>query len=133
MRTTELDVALGDSIFIGDKVITATILDVRGGQVRIGVKADKNTPIHREEIYERIHGDNPNCKIATGTIHRIIHEKGFCFAKMPIRNCFHDVLIHRNALSECQLDELSVGDHVKFHLTKTEKGFRGQNVTIIDR
>jgi carbon storage regulator len=43
----------GQTVMIGDDV-TLTILGVKGNQVRIGINAPKNVPIHREEIYERI-------------------------------------------------------------------------------
>lgn len=44
----------GESIVIGDKVITFTVLGINGNQVRIGVNAPKDVDVHREEIYERI-------------------------------------------------------------------------------
>jgi len=43
----------GETVYIGNEV-TLTILGVKGNQVRIGINAPKNVPIHREEIYERI-------------------------------------------------------------------------------
>ena len=44
---------VGDSLLIGDDV-SITILNVRGNQVKIGVKAPKEISVHREEIYQRI-------------------------------------------------------------------------------
>jgi carbon storage regulator len=45
---------IGEIIRIGDDV-TVTVLAVKdGGQVRLGVEAPKNIPVHREEIFERI-------------------------------------------------------------------------------
>ncbi|MDO4626219.1 MAG: carbon storage regulator CsrA [Pasteurellaceae bacterium] len=44
---------VGESLLIGDD-IAITILNVRGNQVKVGVKAPKNVSVHREEIYQRI-------------------------------------------------------------------------------
>ena len=44
---------VGETVMIGDEVII-TILGVKGNQVRIGVNAPKETPVHRLEIYQRI-------------------------------------------------------------------------------
>lgn len=41
------------SIIIGDEV-EVTILGVQGNQVRIGIKAPDDVPVHREEIHEKI-------------------------------------------------------------------------------
>jgi len=46
---------IGESVMIGDEV-TITVLGVQGNQIRIGVNAPKSIPVHREEIYDRIHG-----------------------------------------------------------------------------
>jgi carbon storage regulator len=48
---------LGETIAIGDD-ITITFLDIRGKQMRIGVSAPKNVPIHRGEIYQLIQEQN---------------------------------------------------------------------------
>ena len=44
---------VGESLLIGDDV-SITILNVRGNQVKIGVKAPKEISVHREEISQRI-------------------------------------------------------------------------------
>lgn len=44
---------VGETVNIGDK-IKVVVLGVKGSNVRIGVEAPKEVPVHREEIYERI-------------------------------------------------------------------------------
>lgn len=44
---------VGESLLIGDD-IEVTVLNVRGNQVKIGVKAPSEVAVHREEIYRRI-------------------------------------------------------------------------------
>jgi len=48
---------LGESIAIGDG-IKVTLLEVRGKEVKIGVQAPRDVPIHRQEIYEKIQQEN---------------------------------------------------------------------------
>jgi len=43
----------GETVMVGDD-ITITVLGVKGNQVRVGIKAPRDVPVHREEIYERI-------------------------------------------------------------------------------
>ena len=48
---------VGETLMIGDEV-TVTVLGVKGNQVRLGVNAPKEVAVHREEIYNRIQGEN---------------------------------------------------------------------------
>ncbi|MGQ0286424.1 carbon storage regulator CsrA [Pasteurellaceae bacterium 22721_9_1] len=52
---------IGESLLIGDD-IEVTVLNVRGNQVKIGVRAPKDISVHRKEIYQRIksqHAEQP--------------------------------------------------------------------------
>jgi carbon storage regulator len=46
---------IGESIVIGTDV-SVTVIGVKGNQVRFGVTAPKSVAVHREEVFERIHG-----------------------------------------------------------------------------
>jgi carbon storage regulator len=48
---------LGENIRIGDS-IKITVLEVRSGQVKIGIEAPPEIKVHREEIYARIQEEN---------------------------------------------------------------------------
>jgi len=43
----------GEAIMIGDDV-KITVVEIRGHQVRIGVEASLEKPVHRLEIYDKI-------------------------------------------------------------------------------
>lgn len=44
---------VNEQIFIGDDV-RMVVLGIRGGQVRIGITAPKQVPVHRAEVFARI-------------------------------------------------------------------------------
>ena len=44
-----------ESIVINNDVVI-TIVEIRGDKVRLGIVAPKDVPVHREEVYEAIHG-----------------------------------------------------------------------------
>lgn len=47
---------IGETLMVGDDV-KVTVLNIQGGQVRIGVDAPKQVEVHREEIYNRIQAE----------------------------------------------------------------------------
>ncbi len=48
---------LGESIAIDDH-IKIVVVQIKGKQVRLGIKAPKETKIHREEVYDAIQKQN---------------------------------------------------------------------------
>jgi carbon storage regulator len=48
---------VGEAIAIGDD-IKIIVMQVRGKQVRLGIKASPSTSVHREEVYQRIQDEN---------------------------------------------------------------------------
>lgn len=47
----------GEGIIIGDN-ITVKIVEVKGGGIRIGIDAPRDTKIYRQEVYEKIKQEN---------------------------------------------------------------------------
>ena len=48
---------IGEGIAIGDDV-TIIVMQIKGKQVRLGIKASPTTIVHREEIYRKIQEEN---------------------------------------------------------------------------
>ena len=55
-----------ESIVINNDV-TVTIVEIRGDKVRLGIVAPKDVPVHRQEVFDAIHGkDQGGEPAATG-------------------------------------------------------------------
>ncbi len=52
----------GECIVIGES-IKVHVIEIRGQQVRLGIEAPIDTPIHREEVYQKIAEEN---RLASG-------------------------------------------------------------------
>ena len=48
---------LGERLKIGH-AITVTVIEIKNGQVRLGIEAPSNIAVHREEVYQRIREQN---------------------------------------------------------------------------
>ena len=57
----------GETLVIGEG-IEITVLGTKGNQVRLGVKAPRDVPVHRAEIYERIQQEREDV-VATASPH----------------------------------------------------------------
>ena len=55
-----------ESVVVGgsdrfDRMLKVTVLEISGGKVRLGFEADADVPVHRWEVWERIHaGGRPD-------------------------------------------------------------------------
>lgn len=48
---------VGEEIRIGEDIVIA-IVEIKGGHVRVGIKAPQSVSIHRGEIYEKVVKEN---------------------------------------------------------------------------
>jgi carbon storage regulator len=48
-----------ESIVINND-ITVTVVEIRGDKVRLGIVAPKEVPVHRQEVFDAIHGKDPS-------------------------------------------------------------------------
>ncbi|MCB9060639.1 MAG: carbon storage regulator CsrA [Halobacteriovoraceae bacterium] len=67
---------LGESIAIDDH-IKIVVVQIKGKQVRLGIKAPKETKIHREEVYQAIQQQNTEAsQTDMEGIHKLAEELG---------------------------------------------------------
>jgi carbon storage regulator len=50
---------IGERIIINDN-IAIEVLEIKGHQIRIGIKAPKDVSVHREEIFSKIQNETNN-------------------------------------------------------------------------
>lgn len=55
---------VGETLRVGD-LVRVTVLGIDKNQVRIGIQAPQEIPVHREEVYERIRRDGQLRKSGT--------------------------------------------------------------------
>ena len=55
-----------ESIVINND-ITVTVVEIRGDKVRLGIVAPKEVPVHRQEVFDAIHG-KPGAEPAPPTV-----------------------------------------------------------------
>ena len=70
---------LGEGIAIGDD-IKIVVMQIKGKQVRLGIKASPSTTVHREEIYQKIQDENT---LAAKTTRRGLNEVGKLIMNSP--------------------------------------------------
>ena len=66
-----------EEIAIGDD-ITIVVMQIKGKQVRLGIKASPNIMVHRGEVYQRILEEN---RAASAPDTSAVNEAGLMFAK----------------------------------------------------
>ena len=71
---------IDESITIGHS-ISISVLEIKGNQVKLGVKAPKDIPINRTEVYEKIMSENIKASQAPTDLDQFLismdfHEEG---------------------------------------------------------
>jgi len=57
-RKTQESVVVGGSDRF-ERMLKVTVLEIKGGKVRLGFEADADVPVHRSEVWERIQSGVP--------------------------------------------------------------------------
>lgn len=48
---------VGEKVMLGDDIVVE-VMEIAGNTVRIGIDAPRSLPVHREEIWEGVRGEN---------------------------------------------------------------------------
>ncbi len=64
-----------ESIVINND-ITVTVVEIRGDKVRLGIVAPKEVPVHRQEVFDAIHGKNSSEPAPTPVVAKPVDSTG---------------------------------------------------------
>jgi carbon storage regulator len=64
-----------ESIVINND-ITVTVVEIRGDKVRLGIVAPKEVPVHRQEVFDAIHGKGSTAEPAPSTVAKPVDPSG---------------------------------------------------------
>ena len=53
------------------RLLKVTVLDIRGGRVKLGFEVDDNVPVHRSEIWQRIGGRERSMEEASALVESV--------------------------------------------------------------
>ena len=65
---------IGQSLVIGEKIVVR-ILEVSGDNVKIGVEAPRDIPVHRQEIFEAIKEENQAAALVKSSVSSDLPKK----------------------------------------------------------
>jgi carbon storage regulator len=54
--------------------ITVTVVEIRGDKVRLGIVAPKEVPVHRQEVYDAIHGGKGGVEEQSGSAPVVVNK-----------------------------------------------------------
>lgn len=63
----------GESIVVGEDIVI-TVIEIKGGQVRIGIDAPRSVDVYREEIYEQVKQENLSAIANVDQIRKVVQE-----------------------------------------------------------
>lgn len=118
----------GQALKIGDDT-EIQVLGVKGNQVRLGINAPEDVPVHREQIYRKIQKQTSaidseaqtlDGQSYSGCITNILKSRGYGFIYVP--GLPYNVFFHANNVSDRAFDELDEGVEVNCLITEKERG-----------
>ena len=56
-----------ESVVLNNDIVL-TVVEIRGDKVRLGIVAPKEVPVHRQEVYDAIHGAKEQAEAAPAPV-----------------------------------------------------------------